>query len=114
MAPWGDLIVCEDTSNHCGLVGIRPDGSQYQLADNAHSNSELAGVCFAPDGKTLFVNIQYPGMTLAVTGPFPTLIEFRSRSGHRHADVATREAVEWDLRFAGNKAQRSEPFRQNE
>jgi secreted PhoX family phosphatase len=71
MAPWGDLLVCEDTSDHCGLVGIRPDGSQYQLADNAHSNSELAGVCFAPDGKTLFVNIQYPGMTLAITGPFP-------------------------------------------
>jgi len=68
--PWGDLIVCEDTSSHCGLVGIRPDGSQYQLADNAHTNSELAGVCFSPDGKTLFVNIQYPGMTLAITGPF--------------------------------------------
>ena len=71
MAPWGDLIVCEDTSDHCGLVGIRPDGSQYQLADNAYSNSELAGVCFSPDGRTLFVNIQYPGMTLAITGPFP-------------------------------------------
>jgi secreted PhoX family phosphatase len=70
-APWGDLIVCEDTSSHCGLVGIRPDGSQYQLADNAHSKSELAGVCFSPDGKILFVNIQYPGMTLAITGPFP-------------------------------------------
>jgi secreted PhoX family phosphatase len=71
-APWGDLIVCEDTSSHCGLVGIRPDGSQYQLADNAYSKSELAGVCFSPDGKVLFVNIQYPGMTLAITGPFPT------------------------------------------
>jgi secreted PhoX family phosphatase len=71
MAPWGDLIVCEDTSNHCGLVGIRPDGTQYQLADNTHSNSELAGVCFSPDGKTLFVNIQYPGTTVAITGPWP-------------------------------------------
>jgi secreted PhoX family phosphatase len=71
MAPWGDLVVCEDTANHCGLVGIRPDGSQYQLADNAYTNSELAGVCFSPDGQTLFVNIQYPGMTLAITGPFP-------------------------------------------
>jgi len=69
-APWGDLIVCEDTASHCGLVGIRPDGSQYQLADNSHTNSELAGVCISPDGKTLFVNIQYPGMTLAITGPF--------------------------------------------
>lgn len=71
MAPWGDLIVCEDTSNNCGLVGIRPDGSQYQLADNAYSNSELAGICFSPDGQTMFVNIQYPGTTLAITGPFP-------------------------------------------
>ena len=71
MAPWGDLVVCEDTSGQCGLVGIRPDGTQYHLADNAYSNSELAGVCFAPDGRTLFVNIQYPGTTLAITGPWP-------------------------------------------
>jgi len=71
MAPWGDLIACEDTSSHCGLVGVRADGSQYHLADNAYSNSELAGACFAPDGKTLFVNIQFPGTTLAITGPWP-------------------------------------------
>ena len=71
MAPWGDLVVCEDTSGRSGLVGLRPDGSQYQLAENAYSNSELAGVCFAPDGKTLFVNIQYPGTTVAITGPWP-------------------------------------------
>ncbi len=70
MAPWGDLIVCEDTNSHCGLVGIRPDGSQYALADNPYSSSELAGVCFSPDGETLFVNIQYPGMTVAITGPW--------------------------------------------
>jgi hypothetical protein len=72
MAPWGDLIVCEDTATHCGLVGIRPNGSLYALADNAYSDSELAGVCFSPDGKTLFVNIQYPGTTLAITGPWPS------------------------------------------
>lgn len=74
MAPWGDLIVCEDTddnSNHCALVGVRPDGSQYLLANNAYSDSELAGVCFSPDRKTMFVNIQYPGMTVAITGPWP-------------------------------------------
>jgi hypothetical protein len=73
MAPWGDLIVCQDTEDnaHCALVGIRPDASQYLLANNAYSDSELAGVCFSPDGKTLFVNIQYPGMTLAITGPWP-------------------------------------------
>ena len=71
MAPWGDLVLCEDTSGQCGLVGIRPGGTQYHLADNAYSSSELAGVCFAPDGKTLFVNIQYPGTTVAITGPWP-------------------------------------------
>jgi secreted PhoX family phosphatase len=71
MAPWGDLIVCEDTSGRSGLVAMRPDGSQYHLAENAYSNSELAGVCFAPDGNTLFVNIQYPGKTVAITGPWP-------------------------------------------
>jgi hypothetical protein len=68
MAPWGDLIVCEDTAGHCSLVGIRPDGSQYAIGDNAYSRSELAGVCFSPDGKILFVNIQYPGLTLAISG----------------------------------------------
>ena len=68
MAPWGDLVVCEDTSSHCGLVGIRPDGSQYAVGDNAHSNSEMAGACFSPNGEILFVNIQYPGMTIAITG----------------------------------------------
>ena len=72
MAPWGDLIVCEDASGNCALVGMRPDGHQYVLANNPYSDSELAGVCFSPDGKTLFVNIQYPGMTLAITGPWPT------------------------------------------
>ena len=69
-APWGDLIVAEDTVSSCGLIGIRPDGTQYAIADNAHTESELAGVCFSPDGQTLFVNIQYPGMTIAINGPW--------------------------------------------
>jgi len=72
-APWGDLVVCEDTGGYCGLVGMRPDGSQYSIAFNPYSDSELAGVCFSPDGKTLFVNIQYPGMTVAITGDFGRL-----------------------------------------
>ncbi len=72
MAPWGDLLVCEDTGgSHCGIIGIRADGSQYHLADNSYSNSELAGICFSPDGQTMFVNIQYPGTTLAIMGHWP-------------------------------------------
>jgi len=75
LAPWGDLVLCEDTVDPvaaCGLVGIRPDGAHYRIGNNAYSNSEIAGVCFSPDGKIMFVNIQYPGITLAITGPWPT------------------------------------------
>jgi len=70
MSPWGDLIACEDTVNHCGLVGVTPKGEQYALADNPYTSSELAGICFSPDGKVMFVNIQVRGMTLAITGPW--------------------------------------------
>ena len=70
MSPWGDLVICEDTAGHCGLIGLQTDGTQYPIADNAYTNSELAGVCFSPDGTTLFVNIQESGLTLAVTGPW--------------------------------------------
>ena len=72
IAPWGDLIVCEDAALHCGVIGIRPNGEQYHIADNVYSDSELSGVCFSPDGLTMFVNIQYPGMTVAITGDWPT------------------------------------------
>ncbi len=70
MSPWGDLIVCEDTADHCGLVGVMPDGRQYMFADNAYTRSELAGICFSPDGQFMFLNIQISGVTLAVTGPW--------------------------------------------
>ena len=75
MAPWGDLIVCEDAldGSNCSIIGVRPDGRQYFIADNAYSNSELAGVCFSPDGKIMFVNIQYPGMTVAISGDWQAL-----------------------------------------
>ncbi len=71
MSPWGDLVVCEDTARHCGLIGLTPDGTQYPIADNAYTSSELAGACFSPDGSTLFVNIQDRGLTVAITGPWP-------------------------------------------
>jgi uncharacterized protein len=32
--------------------------------------SEFTGVTFSPDGKTLFANIQTPGIMLAITGPW--------------------------------------------
>ena len=70
VAPWGDLIVCEDRDGPASLIGITPQGEFYKLGKNAVSNSELAGVTFSPDGTTLFVNIQHEGLTLAITGPW--------------------------------------------
>jgi secreted PhoX family phosphatase len=69
--PWGDLLACEDADQPCALVGIAPNGGLYTFAENNYSASELAGACFAPDGRILFVNLQSPGLTLAITGPFP-------------------------------------------
>lgn len=69
-APWGDLIVCEDRQGPTvRLVGVTPTGATYPLANN-HAECEFAGVCFSPDGSTLFVNIQHEGLTVAVTGPW--------------------------------------------
>ncbi len=70
MAPWGDLVVCEDRQGTTvRLIGVTPQGEFYTLADN-HAQGEFAGVCFSPDGTTLFVNIQHKGLTLAITGPW--------------------------------------------
>ncbi|WP_020530485.1 alkaline phosphatase PhoX [Flexithrix dorotheae] len=69
IAPWGDIILCEDDP-HPFLVGITPKGEFYKLGENIGFESELTGVCFSPSGKTLFVNIQHAGLTLAITGPW--------------------------------------------
>jgi hypothetical protein len=70
VAPWGDVIACEDGSGTDTLVGITPEGQFYKLGRNARSNSELAGAVFSPDGSTLFMNVQHEGLTLAITGPW--------------------------------------------
>jgi hypothetical protein len=71
IAPWGDLIVCEDGTSPQYLVGVTPKGEFYRIGKT--SLGELAGACFSPDGSTLFVNIQNPGLTLAIQGPWQEL-----------------------------------------
>lgn len=76
IAPWGDLVLCEDGPGDNHLVGVTRRGDIYPLARNAMvdkrgSASELAGATFSPDGTTLFCNIQGAGVTLAITGPWP-------------------------------------------
>ncbi|MFQ5512954.1 MAG: alkaline phosphatase PhoX [Myxococcota bacterium] len=71
VAPWGDLLVCEDGGGDNRLLRIDPAGRLHLFARNVFNDSELAGVCFSPEGRTLFVNIQDPGLTLAIQGPWP-------------------------------------------
>lgn len=70
ISPWGDLIICEDDHDP-RLVGINPKGETYLFGHNVGYKSELTGACFSPNGKTLFVNIQHVGLTLAIEGPWP-------------------------------------------
>jgi len=70
VAPWGDLVVCEDGSGEDYLVGITPRGEIYKFARNLRSAGEFAGACFSPDGSTFFVNMQVEGWTVAITGPW--------------------------------------------
>ena len=70
IAPWGDVIVCEDGKGKDKIIGIKENGDTYVIAENSFNNSEFAGVNFSPDGSILFVNIYSPTMTIAITGPW--------------------------------------------
>ena len=74
VSPWGDVILCEDHKD-AFLRGITPEGKIYTFGHNVGSKSEFAGATFSPSGKTLFVNIQGPGDTLAITGPWDKQIK---------------------------------------
>ncbi|MEH6829003.1 alkaline phosphatase PhoX, partial [Parasphingorhabdus sp.] len=74
VAPWNDIILCEDGRGDQYLRGLTPDGTIYDIARNAHKDqSEFCGACFSPDGTTMFVNVQEPGYTYAINGPWETL-----------------------------------------
>jgi uncharacterized protein len=74
VAPNGHLIICEDQSDDNGPVdnhlrGMTPAGDVYAIA-RLRTQSELAGICFSPDGRTMFLNVYQPAQTLAITGPW--------------------------------------------
>lgn len=76
VAPNGHLIVCEDqysdvVDNH--LRGVTPQGEVYPFAQ-IRVQTEPAGTCFSPDGKVLFVNLYSPTKTLAIYGPWQSLV----------------------------------------
>ncbi|MBX2866040.1 MAG: PhoX family protein [Leptolyngbyaceae cyanobacterium MAG.088] len=70
VGPRGNLFLCEDGDGTDFLVGVTLQGALYQFARNRLNTGEFAGICFSPDGETMFVNLQIPGITLAIQGPW--------------------------------------------
>jgi secreted PhoX family phosphatase len=83
VSPRGGLVLCEDGNGEEFLHGLTTDGEIFPFAKNTavlngerngiignFTGSEWAGACFSPDGKWLFANLQSPGITLAITGPW--------------------------------------------
>ena len=84
VSPRGGIVLCEDGSvSPQRIHGLTPDGQLFLLAANnvqlneeRHSfkgdfrAQEWAGASFDSTGKWFFVNIQTPGITFAITGPW--------------------------------------------
>ncbi|MEV4680036.1 alkaline phosphatase PhoX [Streptomyces kurssanovii] len=87
VSPRGGLVLCEDGGGTEYVHGLTPDGEIFRFAANDvdlrdgtagknvpaadHRGSEWAGSVFEPkNGNWLFVNIQTPGITFAITGPW--------------------------------------------
>jgi hypothetical protein len=90
VTPRGGLLLCEDNSGATTndperMLGLTFDGHVFTFAKNNvvlpdgamppipggdYRQSEVAGACYSPDGQWLFVNVQTPGITFAITGPW--------------------------------------------
>lgn len=78
LAPGGGLMVCEDGNGAQHVFGVTRKGEVYAMARGRQNIGtadkpewgEFAGVTFAPDGRTMYVNCYTPGTTFAVTGPW--------------------------------------------
>lgn len=87
VSPRGGLVLCEDGGGTEYVHGLTPEGEIFRFAENAvdlrggtagkrvvptdYRGSEWAGSVFEPkNGNWLFVNVQSPGITLAITGPW--------------------------------------------
>ncbi len=90
VTPRGGLLLCEDAAGNGftqgeRLIGLTMEGDAFTFAMNNivltaphngrvpagdYRQNEWAGACYSPDGNWLFVNIQTPGITFAITGPW--------------------------------------------
>ncbi|NND75268.1 MAG: DUF839 domain-containing protein [Ilumatobacter sp.] len=66
----GNIILCEDGSTDNFVRCLTPGGDLFDFAENlivGQERQEFAGATFSPDGRTMFVNIQFgSGLTFAI------------------------------------------------
>ena len=72
VSPYGGVMIAEDGKGRPHLLGATPEGEVFYFAqcEADIEAREFCGPVFSADRKTLFVNVQGPGMTFAVRGPF--------------------------------------------
>jgi len=71
VTPWGDLLLCGQRQDGAFLAGATMEGRVYLIAQSRFSGGyPFEGATFAPDGRTLFVNIPKGGFTIAIKGPW--------------------------------------------
>jgi secreted PhoX family phosphatase len=69
----GNIFMAEDNGAENYLRILSPNGSISDFAKNVvpgFTTFEFTGCCFSPNKNTLFVNIQTPGITFAIWGPW--------------------------------------------
>lgn len=92
VSPTGGVVFMEDGAPAAQRVmGLTPAGLAYELVRNNivlsdadlaaigrtgqlsagdYRPAEFAGGCFSPDGRVFYVNVQTPGITFAIQGPW--------------------------------------------
>ena len=68
VSPRGGIVLCEDSSGTNYVRGLTRGGEVFDFVRNNVSDSEWAGACFSPQGRTMFVNIQ--GATTSTSDAF--------------------------------------------
>lgn len=66
----GTLYFAEDSGDYCHIKALTKSGKIIPVLKNKNKSKEIAGVCFSPDEKVMFANLQNEGATIAITGNF--------------------------------------------
>ena len=74
VTPWGSLVLAEDGVGASHVLSSVPGRAVVRDRPQPANDSEFTGPTFTEDGRTLFVNIQTPGLTLAITGPWESYL----------------------------------------